>query len=461
MAYLWAGVAIIAAFVSYLGLTSSKNTRPSSRKARQAKAMREAFKSLTKQNGSTKNLLVTVNKNADTLRISQLWIYPIKSIRGCQVSSAILTQEGFYLDRRFMLLKDHSETPQKLENMHVTKFPSMCLFHTSIKGDDTLVVTYHSPGSKSTNEADTLEIPFEPESLESLERVPVVMHSSPTSGYNMGDKYNSWFSERFGFKVVLAYWGGNPRPVLGNLPGKPANQGPRSNNAIIRVLSSVPVIGSMLEQDDGVIAFNDCAPYLVINESSVADVSTRLPDDVEMDISKFRANVLVTGSSATAYSEDYWAELTFNKTEKQQEAEGQAEGSKIILTGNCGRCKSLNVDYHTGESGTGRDGDVLKLLQKDRRVDLGTKYSPIFGRYGFVQKGDEGRVVSVGDEVVVSRRNKERTRFCKCSMSELLLTSCLSFFRLARYFYLILSRDFWVSFGGFLLNIRDCLDNLA
>jgi len=371
--------------------------------------MREVFKSLEKQNGSTKK--AAASRNTDILNISQLWIYPIKSIRGCQVSSAILTQEGFYLDRRFMLLKDHSETPQKLENMHITKFPSMCLFHPSIKDNNTLIVTYRPPGSKSSDKADTIEIPFEPESLEKLEKVPVVMHSSPTTGYNMGPKYNDWLSERFGFKVVLAYWGGNPRPVLGNLPGKPTDQGPRSNNAITKVLSSIPVIGPMLEADDGVIAFNDCAPYLVINESSVADVSTRLPEDVEMDISKFRANVVVSGSSATAYSEDYWGELTFNASEKKQGAVGERGESKIILTGNCGRCKSLNVDYNTGESGTGRDGEVLKLLQKDRRVDLGTKYSPIFGRYGFVKKGDEGRVVSVGDEVVVSRKNEERTRF--------------------------------------------------
>jgi len=54
---------------------------------------------------------------------------------------------------------------------------------------------------------------------------------------------------------------------------------------------------------------------------------------------------------------------------------------------------------------------VLKLLQKDRRVDLGAKYSPVFGRYGFVGKGGEGRVVRVGEEVWVSGRNKERTKF--------------------------------------------------
>src|SRR6266536_1354559 len=108
------------------------------------------------------------------LTISQLWIYPIKSIRGCQVPNAMLTAEGFYLDRRFMLLKDNEETPRKLQNMHMPSFPSMCLFLTSIK-DDTLTVTYQPP-SGSSPLVDSIEIPLEPENFDNLEKIEVVMH---------------------------------------------------------------------------------------------------------------------------------------------------------------------------------------------------------------------------------------------------------------------------------------------
>ncbi|KAE8444744.1 hypothetical protein EG329_014304 [Mollisiaceae sp. DMI_Dod_QoI] len=319
-----------------------------------------------------------------------------------------------------MLLKDHQQTPEKLENMHVTHFPSMCLFHTSIQ-DNTLTVTYQAPGSMFA-EAETLDIPLDPESFEHLKTVNVNMHGSPTTAYNMGDKYDEFFSRCFGFKVILAFWGLNPRPVLGNLPGRPANQGPKPQTAITKILTSLPIIGPMLEDDDGKIAFNDCAPYLVISESSVADVSTRLPEDVSMDLTKFRANIILK-TSEPAYSEDFWSELSFSND------------AKILLTGNCGRCASLNVDYATGKSGAGRDGEVLKLLQKDRRVDPGMKYSPIFGRYGFVGKGGEGRVVKVGDDVWVSGRNEERTRFCESS-SEMVVNKTDKKYRLAGPFYM-------------------------
>lgn len=303
------------------------------------------------------------------------------------------------MDRKFMLLQVLEEKPLKLKNMHVPHFPTMCFFHPSIQ-DDKIIVAYRAPGIASAEPATSeLEIPLVPPTFTSLNKVDVDMHHSPTTAYDMGEKYNNWFSEHFGFKVILAYAGSNVRQVLGNLPGKPADQTPKPR-AWISKFSSVPVIGPFLEPDDEVIAFNDCAPYLVITEESTADVTCRLPDDVEMDITKFRANIVLKGSAA-AFDEDFWGELFLG------------DEARVILTANCGRCVSLNVDYETGKVGTGRAGEVLKLLAKDRRVDPGMKYSPIFGRYGFISKPSEGTVLRVGDQVVVSRRLDERTRFCE------------------------------------------------
>lgn len=354
----------------------------------------------------------------------KLFIYPIKSIRGCEVQSALLTREGFHLDRRFMLLKDHQQIPHKLENMHVTRFPAMCLFHTAVK-DNTLTVSYTPPGTTTTSS--TLEIPLEPklEGLAKLERVEVNMHSSPTLAYNMGEKYNAWFTQHFGFPVILTFWGLNPRLVLGNLPGRPTNASPTPPSAITKVLSSLPVFGPMLvKEEEGVIAFNDCAPYLVISDTSVDEVSGRLPEDEEMDLTKFRANIVVKGASSP-WTEDFWSELTFSSPSHATPSPSPSPLSppsswskntlsppKILLTGNCGRCASLNVDYSTGCPISDANSQPLKLLQKDRRVDQGTKYSPIFGRYGFASKASEGSVVRVGDEVMVSGKNNERTRFC-------------------------------------------------
>lgn len=279
----------------------------------------------------------------------------------------------------------------------------MVLFHTSIKGS-TLYVTYHAPGSSRAldEEYPTLEIELSPSTFSNLQQVRVDMHKSATTAYDMGPKYNKWFTKYFDFEVILAYAGNNRRLVLGNLPGKPATDGPTISTPTMKLLQSLPIINSIFpKQDDEKIAFNDCAPYLVITEASCADVSSRLSHGTEMDITKFRANIIITGSP-TAFDEDYWGKLSF----------GTEQDKEIILTANCGRCVSLDVDYEKGTCAPKGEG-VLRLLMKDRRVDEGMKYNPIFGRYGFVGNGDEGKVLSVGDEVRVSERNKERTKFCK------------------------------------------------
>jgi hypothetical protein len=59
--------------------------------------------------------------------------------------------------------------------------------------------------------------------------------------------------------------------------------------------------------------------------------------------------------------------------------------------------------------GTGETGSALKKLMKDRRVDKGAKYNPVFGRYVFLDPGSDKVMVRVGDEVDVLRTMKERT----------------------------------------------------
>jgi uncharacterized protein YcbX len=124
-----------------------------------------------------------------------------------------------------------------------------------------------------------------------------------------------------------------------------------------------------------------------------------------MDVEKFRPNVVVSGAY-DAYQEDYWGKLVVNGS------------TEIVLPHNCVRCKSINIDYATGKPGEGPSGEVLKRLQKDRRVDVGAKWSPVFGRYGFWGRNNGGKgeeVWRVGDRVNVAKVNEGLTvwsKFC-------------------------------------------------
>lgn len=276
----------------------------------------------------------------------------------------------------------------KYKNMHVTHYPAMTLFHPSLT-ETHVEVRYRMANPRliepnsSTNS--TLKIPLIPD-FEKLDTLEVVMHESKTTAYKMLEEYNHWFSECFGYKVVLAYLGDGLRPVLGNLP--PTSQ---PNGWFSSIASYLPG-----RRDSG-ISFSDCAPFLVVSEASLEDVHIRLQGDEKMDITKFRPNIVLDGEEK--WDEDFWGGLRIKDTE-------------IILTANCIRCTSVNIDYETGKPGTGDSGTVLKKLMKDRRVDAGAKYSPVFGRYGFLGAGSG--TIAVEDEVVVSKRNGERTKFGMC-----------------------------------------------
>lgn len=313
--------------------------------------------------------------------------------------------------------------------MHVAHIAEMCLFTTAFDNhaEGTLPVrlivsyskdhTFNKPEQKVGPEP--LEVDLDPDTY-SLDEISITMHSSACVGYDMGEECNKWFSDRFGYEVKLLYIGKNKRKILGNLP--PNVAGPQRDEAIrnksngtrswhgsfttsaswlIRWVTSYH--GDYDGVDDG-IAFSDVAPYMVVSSKSCEDATGRLASGELMDITKFRPNLVVEGA-ADAYEEDFWAELQIGDN-----------GIKMILTQSCARCTSINVDYVTGKAGVGETGKILKKLQSDRRVDLGAKWSPVFGRFGFLARVAQDRElpeIKVGDQVKVARRNTDRTRIRK------------------------------------------------
>ncbi|OJJ50506.1 hypothetical protein ASPZODRAFT_106138 [Penicilliopsis zonata CBS 506.65] len=379
------------------------------------------------------------------MRISQLYTYPIKSLRPTALSDAWVTRQGFQYDRRFMLLKwvpdeeeekEEEKKKKKPKNMHISHIPEMGLFQTDIifptdHTPGTLVVTYHPPTNKTgqedagakdnvTSNDRRIEIPLEPDvdELGASAGITVEIHGSPTRAYDMGQLYNDWFSRWFGYDVVLAYLGENGRRVLGTFSPRlsSAHRQPSSSSSsssssysafglLSKVAGRIPYLGwdNGGEDEDERITFADCAPYLVVSETSLHDVTGRIGTGEVMDVTKFRPNIVISGAE-TAWEEDFWGELAIGDQQG-------GDSTRLLLTANCVRCTSINVDYATGKAGQGESGKILKKLMKDRRVDKGAKYSPVFGRYAFLSKESNGDFVRVGDEVTVPWLIAERTTY--------------------------------------------------
>jgi uncharacterized protein YcbX len=274
--------------------------------------------------------------------------------------------------------------------MFVGELPQMALFHCTLSSTDDswthFTVNHHPPdppiSPSNYSISAPIEIPFSPD-LESLDKLTIEIHTDPTyPAYRMPDDINNWFSECFGYPVILAY--------LGDALGiKIENE--KAKNWISTIKPIIPTL-------DSAINFSDGAAILLASESSLEDLHPRLGGEKAV-LEKFRPNIVVDGEGA-AWDEDFWGEVKIGKI-----------GLTIVLTANCARCTSINVDLDKGRMGEGESGKLLKKMMRDRRIDPGKKWEPIFGRYGFPTHGGE---IKVGDEVVVSRRNKEHTVWSEC-----------------------------------------------
>src|SRR6218665_1541303 len=130
------------------------------------------------------------------LKLSEIWIYPIKSLGGIRLTSARVMPKGLQYDRRFMLIDG--------ENKFLTQrvHPIMALFKTSII-NDTLLIKFDN---------DTLSIPLIPS--HDADSTPVQIWDDTVQAHDVGEVYNAWFSRYMKLPCKLVYFPEEyPRPV--------------------------------------------------------------------------------------------------------------------------------------------------------------------------------------------------------------------------------------------------------
>ncbi|UEG55199.1 MOSC domain-containing protein [Mucilaginibacter daejeonensis] len=122
------------------------------------------------------------------ITVSQIYIYPVKSLGAIALQEAELTSRGLKYDRRWMLIdEEHRFLSQR-------KYPQMALFHLSVT--DIGILVKHSP----TN--DSIIIPFEP--LDD-ERVEVQVWDDTCIGTYVSTLLDDWFTNRLDLKCRLIY----------------------------------------------------------------------------------------------------------------------------------------------------------------------------------------------------------------------------------------------------------------
>ncbi|MVM28844.1 MOSC domain-containing protein [Spirosoma sp. HMF4905] len=231
------------------------------------------------------------------MTISELYIYPIKSLSGISVPEVIVDEKGFRNDRRFMLV-----TPEG-EFITQRTYHQMALIDVAIQrsdvSDDLLRVWHrHRPD-------DVLELPLTGGT--STETMLVnIWDSKDVPAQMVSAEADQWFSNVLGTACRLVFM---PETTHRTVDPKYA-------------------------RDDDAVSFADGYPYLLISQASLDTLNERLTEPMSM--LRFRPNVVVEGSSP--YEEDSWAEFRMGDLDFY--------GVKP-----CARCVLTTIDPETGEKG--------------------------------------------------------------------------------------------------------------
>lgn len=265
--------------------------------------------------------------------LSEINIYPVKSLAGISLKESKIERRGLEFDRRWLLVDENNKFLTQRE------FPKMATVKTEITPDALLV----------SNNGNSLKIAFEPETVETK---TVKIWSSRCRAKIYETAVNEWFSDVLETNCKLVVM-------------------PEATRRKVNYFYAV--------QKDDHVSFADAYPFLLIGENSLADLNSRLAENLPMN--RFRPNLVVTDSEA--FSEDGWKKIKIGET-------------VFHVVKPCARCVMTTIDQEAGV----KDGkEPLKTLASFRIPKRSIKKKILFGQNLIAETA--GAVLRVGDQVEV------------------------------------------------------------
>jgi len=272
--------------------------------------------------------------------LSEIYIYPIKSLGGISLKSSTVEARGLQFDRRWLLIDE--------KNNFLTQrnFSKMATVNVEVLKN----------GLRVSENGNEMNIPFEPNTNEAAS---VKIWSSRCRAKVYEKETNDWFSNvlQTDCKLVLM---------------------PEETRRKVNYFYAV--------HKDDTVSFADAYPYLLIGESSLEDLNSRLENPVPMN--RFRPNFVVSGTEA--FAEDKWKQIKI--------------GACVFhVVKPCGRCVITTIDQASGEK---QSVEPLKTLASYRIPKRSIKKKILFGQNLIAENA--GDVVKIGDKVEVIQTKNTR-----------------------------------------------------
>ncbi|MCF2517452.1 MOSC domain-containing protein [Dyadobacter sp. CY351] len=221
------------------------------------------------------------------MHLSEIWVYPIKSLGGIRLRESLVEERGLKYDRRWVIVDEKGTFLTQRTNAQ------MALLDVAITNEGLVISHRYDPVNQ-------MLIPFLREDDEDLE---VKIWDDIITARTVSTLADEWLSERLGKAV--------------------------------RIVEMTPdthrKMGSVYAETDRTVSFADDFPFLLISQASLDDLNGRLSQSVEMK--RFRPNFVVSGTAP--FEEDLWKNITIGNT-------------RFEVAKPCERCVMVNIDPNTG-----------------------------------------------------------------------------------------------------------------
>lgn len=241
------------------------------------------------------------------LSLSEIWIYPIKSLGGVPLTTTTILPKGLQYDRRWMLIDE--------EGVFMTQrvYPAMALFKLSLE-TNYLHITHRDQA---------LKIPF---SINTEKKITTKVWDDTVTTLEADPHHSDWFADQLKMKCKLVYF-----PEHYHRPVDPA-----------------------YKINDDHVSLADGYPFLIIGQSSLHDLNNRLSEPLPMN--RFRPNFVFTGGEP--YEEDEWRNFSIGT-------------NNFIGVKPCSRCVMTTINQDTAVKGVEPLKTLATYRRRNNKIYFG------------------------------------------------------------------------------------------
>lgn len=256
-------------------------------------------------------------------KVSQLYLYPIKSLGGIAVNEAKITDRGLEFDRRWMLVDNNYQFLTQRKNA------TMALLSMEMHHDHFIVKHIMKEG--------TIKIPF---NTSNPETALATIWDDQCLVRFVSREADEWFSEMLSMQCRLVYM---------------TDQSKRK-------------IEEPFGSDQNITSLSDGYPILIIGQSSLDELNKRLAESISID--RFRPNIVFTGG--TPHVEDDFTNFTIN--------DASFRGVKASS-----RCQVITINQQTGIASNEPLSTLATYRKQHNKVYFGQNV--LIGKTGSVSVG--------------------------------------------------------------------------